>query len=178
MAVIDPQNFAKSISRKNLPYENCNYLSHTNITQITQFFPQVTPWVFHPWATAQPIPKMPAGQCVEPLSNGHKKISFNSPPTPNRTRNTINECYLGKKGACDTPPFRVKTPLLGGTTINSFANDYGNLANLSISNAKFHSSQSKTFRIFLPLRNYVKLIFRNCRTSKTCNFDVFRGSQF
>ena len=41
---------------------------------------------------------MPAGQCVEPLSNGHKKISFNSPPTPNRTRNTINECYLGKRG--------------------------------------------------------------------------------
>ena len=72
--------------------------SHTNITPNTQFGPWVTPWVFNPWATAQPIPKMPAGQCVEPLSNGHKKISFNSPPTPNRTRNTINECYLGKRG--------------------------------------------------------------------------------
>ena len=50
-----------------------------------------------------------------------------------------------KKGACDTPPFRVKTPLLGGTTINSFANDYGNLANLSISNPIFKVRKFQNF---------------------------------
>ena len=114
------------------------FTSHTNITPNTQFGPWVTPWVFNPWATAQPIPKMPAGQCVEPLSNGHKKISFNSPPTPNRTRNTINECYLGKRGHVIPLLSGLKPPLLGGTTINSFGNDYRNLANLSISNAKLH----------------------------------------
>ena len=101
---------------------------------------------------------MPAGQCVEPLSNGHKKISFNSPPTPNRTRNTINECYLGKRGHVIPLLSGLRPPLLGGTTINSFGNDYRNLANLGISNAKLQSSQCGNSRIILPLRNYVKSI--------------------
>ena len=123
---------------------------------------------------------MPAGQCVEPLSNGHKKISFNSPPTPNRTRNTINECYLGKRGHVIPLLSGLKPPSLGGTTINSFGNDYRNLANLSFSNPIFTVCKFQSFS------GTQKLIFRNCRTSniaistieEVANFDFNECLQF